>query len=345
MNLESVRLIGRVMPLEDTLWMALSGTGIEFSVTGTRASVTFVADNTWSGVPENRARVAVYVDGKRAKDILLSEQETIVTAFSSEAEECHIVRVIKLSESAMSTCGIVRIETDGTVSPTESKERLIEFVGDSITCGYGVDDEDRDHHFATGTEDVTRAYAYKTAQALGVDYSMVSFSGYGIVSGYTATGEKMGHQLVPDYYEKFGFSYGTYMEMHKPQEVNWDFSLCQPDLVVINLGTNYMSYVLDKEDRREEYINGYLAFLKKVRNNNANARILCVLGIMGEALCPAVEEVVERYKTETGDMRISYMGFHDQLPEDGYVADWHPTEITHGKAAEKLTAEIKKIMQ
>ena len=345
MNLESVRLIGRVMPLEDTLWMALSGTGIEFSVTGTRASVTFVADNTWSGVPENRARVAVYVDGKRAKDILLSEQETTVTAFSSEAEECHIVRVIKLSESAMSTCGIAEIETDGKISPTEPKEKLIEFVGDSITCGYGVDDEDRDHHFATGTEDVTRAYAYKTAQALGVDYSMVSFSGYGIVSGYTATGEKMGHQLVPDYYEKFGFSYGTYMEMHKPQEVNWDFSLCQPDLVVINLGTNDMSYVLDKEDRREEYINGYLAFLKKVRNNNANARILCVLGIMGEALCPAVEEVVERYKTETGDMRISYMGVHDQLPEDGYVADWHPTEITHGKAAEKLTAEIKKIMQ
>lgn len=345
MNFENVRFIGRVMPLEDTLWMALSGTGVEFSVTGTFVKIRFWADDTRNGVPENRARVAVYVDGERVADTLLSKTETTVTAFSSEKSETHIIRVIKLSESAMSTCGISGIETDGVVSPTVPKERLIEFVGDSITCGYGVDDEDRDHHFATATEDVTRAYAYKTAQALGADYSMVSFSGYGIVSGYTATGEKMGHQLVPEYYEKLGFSYGTYKEQYKPQNTAWDFSKRQPDLIVINLGTNDMSYVLDKEDRREEYVNGYIEFLKEVRKNNENAEILCVLGMMGEALCPAVEDVVSRYKKENGDTMISYMGFSDQLPEDGYVADWHPTEVTHRKVAAKLEEEIKRIMQ
>ncbi len=344
MNVKNVRLIGRVMPLENTLWMALSGTGVEFFVSGTFAKITFIADDTWNGVPENRARVAVYVDGERVADMLLSQPETTVSAFVSEKEENHIIRVIKLSESAMSTCGILEIETDGVISPTAPKDLLIEFVGDSITCGYGVDDEDRDHHFATGTEDVTRAYAYKTAKELVADYSMVSFSGYGIVSGYTATGEKLGNQLVPDYYEKLGFSYGTYKEEYKPQNMAWDFAKLQPDLVVINLGTNDMSYVLDKEERREEYIAGYLAFLKTIRKNNVGARLLCVLGMMGEDLCPAVEEVVERYKQETGDTKISYMGFTDQLPEDGYVADWHPTENTHTKAASRLTEEIKKVM-
>jgi len=53
-------------------------------------------------------------------------------------------------------------------------------------------------------------YAYKTAEALDADYSMVSFSGYGIVSGYTGEGVKSAEQLVPMYYEKLGFSYGTY---------------------------------------------------------------------------------------------------------------------------------------
>ena len=345
MKFENVRLIGRVMPLEDTLWLALSGTGIEFSVTGTKTSITFVADDTWNGVPENRARVAVYVDGERVADTLLDQPETTVTAFECEGAEPHIVRVIKLSESAMSTCGISEVTVEGEMSPTESKDRLIEFVGDSITCGYGVDDEDRDHHFATATEDVTRAYAYKTAKALDADYSMVSFSGYGIVSGYTATGEKMGHQLVPDYYEKFGFSYGTYKGAYQPQNIAWDFSKRQPDLVVVNLGTNDMSYVLDQDDRREEYISGYAEFLKTIRRCNAKAEILCVLGIMGEALCPAVEETIRRYKKETGDGNISYMGFTNQLPEDGYVADWHPTETTHTKAARKLAEEIKKILR
>ncbi len=342
MDTKNVRFIGRVMPLEDTLWMALSGTGVEFSVNGTYVKITFLADDTWSGVPENRVRVAVYVDGERVTDTLLEQPEVNVTAFSSEEKETHVVRIIKLSESAMSTCGIAGIETDGAVSPTEPRGKLIEFVGDSITCGYGVDDEDRDHHFATRTEDVTRAYAYKTAEALDVDYSMVSFSGYGIVSGYTATGEKMEHQLVPDYYEKLGFSYGTYKGACQPQNVAWDFTMRQPDLIVINLGTNDMSYVLDNDDKREEYIAGYLAFLKTVREKNPTAQLLCVLGIMGEALCTAVEDVVERYKRETGDIRISYMGFTDQLPEDGYAADWHPTEITHTKAAERLIKEIKR---
>ena len=344
MDWDKVRFIGRVMPLENTLWMALSGTGAEFSVTGTRVRITLVGDDTWNGVPENQTRVAVYVDDRRVADVLLSAPEMVLTAFSSEERETHVIRVVKLSESAMSTCGIAEIETDGAITSTEPKDKLIEFIGDSITCGYGVDDEDRDHHFATGTEDVTRAYAYKTAKELGADYSMVSFSGYGIVSGYTATGEKSGNQLVPDYYEKFGFSYGTYKGEYKPQDMAWDFTKHQPDLVVINLGTNDMSYVLDKPERREEYITGYLAFLNTVRKYNPDARILCVLGLMGEALCSAVEETVERYKAEAKDTRISYMGFSDQLPEDGYVADWHPTEKTHTKAAVKLTEEIKSVM-
>ncbi len=344
MNAEKVRLIGRVMPLENTLWMALSGTGIEFSVRGTFAKITFLADDTWNGVPENQVRVAVYVDGLRVADVMLDAPEKTVTGFACDTEETHVIRVIKLSEAAMSTCGISKIETDGTIVPTVLKDKLIEFIGDSITCGYGVDDEDRDHHFATGTEDVTKAYAYKAAQALDVDYSMVSFSGYGIVSGYTAVGEKVGNQLVPEYYEKLGFSYGTYKGTHKPQNVPWAFQGRQSDLVVINLGTNDMSYVLDKQDRREEYIAGYVGFLKTVRKHNPAARILCVLGMMGEALCSAVEAAVERYQNETKDIKISYMGFKDQLPEDGYAADWHPTETTHTKAAQKLTEEIKNVM-
>lgn len=342
--LENVRRIGRAVFLEDTVWMALSGSGAEFLVTGTKASITLKADSTWNGNPDDRVRVAVYVDGKRTADEMLDEPEKVITVFESDSDETHIIRIIKLSESAMSTCGISKLEVAGTIQPTEPKERLIEFVGDSITCGYGVDDEDRDHHFSTKTEDVTKAYAYKTAENLGVDYSMVSFSGYGIVSGYTGTGEKERNQLVPRYYERFGFSYGTYLEKYAPQDRNWDFSNRQPNLIVINLGTNDNSYVAGREDRKKEYISGYIVFLKMVRHYNPTARLLCTLGIMGTDLCPAMEEAVERYQNETGDERISSMRFAEQLPEDGLVADWHPTEATHTKAAAKLTEEIKKMM-
>ena len=245
----------------------------------------------------------------------------------------------------MSTCGISKIEVTGQIRATKAKKKLIEFIGDSITCAYGVDDEDRDHHFSTKTEDVTKGYAYKVAEKLGVDYSMVSYSGYGIISGYTETGDKFSAQLVPTYYEKLGFSNNIYMSKYVPQDIEWNFTKQQPNLIVINLGTNDNSYVLGKDVRKEEYISGYVAFLKTVRKCNPNATILCTLGIMGTDLCPAVEEAARRYQKETEDVNIFTMRFTEQLESDGYVADWHPTETTHNKAAERLSAEIKKIMR
>ena len=344
MKKDAIRTIGRTMWLEDTLWLVLSGTGAEFSVTGTKAVIRLISDDKWSAGVENQPRVAIYMDEARVFDVILDEPEKTLTVFESESPETHVIRIVKLSEAPMSNCGIADIQAEGELAPTAASDRLIEFVGDSITCGYGVEDEDRDHHFLTTTEDVTKAYAYKTAKALEADYSMVSYSGYGIVSGYTGTGEKVGDQLVPEFYEKLGYSRGVYLGKYQPQDFAWDFTRLQPELIVVNLGTNDMSYVLEYAERRDEYIRGYVAFIKTIRSHNPQAKLLCVLGIMGTALCPAVEETVQRYTKETGDDNISFMHFTDQLPEDGYAADWHPTEKTHTKAAHRLTEEIQKIM-
>lgn len=47
---------------------------------------------------------------------------------------------------------------------------------------------------------------------------------------------------------------------------------------------------------------------------------------------------------ETGDTKISAMRFDLQSEADGYVVNFHPSEVTHRKAAEKLVAEIKEVM-
>ena len=61
---------------------------------------------------------------------------------------------------------------EGSAETLPEKPLKIEVIGDSITCGYGVDDEDENHQFTTATEDVTKAYAYKTAKALDAEYSI-----------------------------------------------------------------------------------------------------------------------------------------------------------------------------
>ncbi len=341
----NVKLIGRTANDSGILWLALSASGIEFTFTGTAASVTMVGDSMVNSGPDKQARFAVYIDGEKTLDTQVDAAEKTYEIFSADAAKETTVKILKLSEAAESTMGIRSIDVTGTnVAPTPAKDLKIEFIGDSITCGYGVDDEVKENHFSTSTEDATRAYAYKTAQLLDADYSLVSYSGHGIISGYTTNDKKVTGQLVPPIYEQFAKSYGSYDGIFNVSLVDWDFSRFQPDMVVINLGTNDASYCGNHADRIEDYSINYAEFLKKVREHNPDAHILCVLGVMGDSLYKGVEAAVEMYSTETGDTKVSSLRLTPQNGSTGYAADWHPTEATHEIAANETAAEIKAIL-
>lgn len=348
MNSDSVKLVGRTYLQNDVLWLGFSGTGAEFTYTGKKLDLSFVGDEASKieGNKDNYARVAVYVDGERVVDEMISQAEKTVEVFKSDESKSVGVKIIKLSETAMSAVGVkpIEIAKEEKIEPAAAKEHRIEFIGDSITCGYGVDDEDENHHFSTSTEDVTKAYAYKTAQALNADYSMVSISGYGIISGYTDNGEKKDDQTIPQYYESLGFSYGSF-DGTKPQSLSWDFSQFKPEAVVINLGTNDDSYCQSDSDKQQEYTDAYVEFIKKVREKNPDAKIFCTVGIMGGRIYTALEDAYINYTKETGDENIYVYKFDSQNgAEDGYAADWHPTEKTHQKSSEAFAAEMKNIM-
>ncbi|MEF2968589.1 GDSL-type esterase/lipase family protein [Paenibacillus sp. M1] len=341
-----VKIIGRTYECNGALWLALSGGGVEFSFYGKKAEITIKGDQV-AGSGNNETRIGIYVNGNRVVDDMVNEPLKRYTVFESDMEQNVTVKVVKLSEAAMSTVGIQEIIVDAKegIKPTPENIHKIEFIGDSITCGYGVDDDDVQGTFSTTTEDVTKTYAYLTAQKLQADYSMVSFSGYGIISGYTENDEKLLTHLVSDYYEKVGKSEGKFDGTLVPQSVSWDFNKFVPDLIVVNLGTNDDTYTKDDPDKQADYTEQYVEFLKMVRRNNAGSKILCTLGIMGDRLYPWVEQAVSNYTKETGDANIAAMKFDVQSAADGYVVNSHPSEVTHRKAAEKLAAYIKELMK
>lgn len=344
---ENVKMLGRTAYIDDTLFCALSGTGIEFSFTGTKCSITVQGDSgsTNPSNGDNQARVAVYVNGKRVIDDTVDQAEEVYSVIDSETPVEATVSLVKLSESVHSTIGIKEIKATGTaIKPTPNKDMFIEFIGDSITCGYGIDDPDKNHHFSTKTEDVTKAYGYLTAQKLNADYSMVSFSGYGIISGYTVNEEKNTEQTLPPYYDKLGRSWGNNGSFF-PSNVNWDFSKRQPDLIVINLGTNDESYTKNNKENQNEFSAAYTEFLKQVREKNPNAKVLCVYGIMGDKLYPVIQDAIKRYTEETGKSGVFSLRLDPQTESDGFCADWHPSEKTHEKASEVIVKEITRIME
>ncbi|MGN1339755.1 MAG: GDSL-type esterase/lipase family protein [Oscillospiraceae bacterium] len=344
-NEQTVKLIGRTAEAEGIRWLALSASGIEFTFTGTSAAITVVGDNMVT-MPDKQARFAVYINGEKTMDEMVDSAEKTYTVFTADEAAETTVKLLKLSEAAESTMGVKAIDVTsiGDIQPTAEKELKIEFIGDSITCGYGVDDEDRDHHFKTATEDATKAYAYKTAELLGADYSLVSYSGHGIISGYTTAGNKVAAQQIPPIYQQFAKSYGTYNSIFNVADVDWDFSRFQPDFVVINLGTNDDSYTAGDKDRVLEYADAYAEFLKTVREKNPDAHIICSLGVMGDRLMVGVKKAYEKYTEETGDSNISTFHFKPQDGSTGYAADWHPTAATHDIAAADLSEYIRSLM-
>lgn len=334
---------------------------------------------------ENYARIAVYVDGVRRNDVQLKNRRTVLRILRSPGDPAlvenadlgvrrdpagdmsvdagrgvrrdpylsqwckddgtHIIRVIKLSEVAMSLAMIEPFEiAEGeSVCPTPALSHRIEFIGDSITCGYGVDDEDPLHLFKTATEDMTRAYAFKTAAALNADYSCFASSGYGIISGWTDD-ISVCHddQLIPSYYESLGLSYDSIEGSLPTTDIKWDFARFVPEAIVINLGTNDDSYCTDDESRQMKFAGLYADFLKRVRELNPGAYIFCVLGVMGDRLYPFVSRAVEMYRDKSGDEKIMALHLPEQDAAVGYVCDYHPLESAHHKAAQVMAEAISK---
>ena len=333
----NAKLIGRTLKTDGITWLVHSGSAAEFTINGTEASVTICGDSGINSDEKYRPRYGVYVDGKLVKDVVMGEKEQTVKLFSGTASRTAAVKIIHLSEANNGCIGVkdltVTSSSSTPVKPTPKKELMIEFIGDSITCAYGVEAGSQYESFSTATENFTLSYAYLTAQLLDADYSAVCYSGHGIVSGYTNDGTKNTDSLVPPYYEMVG--------KPKDYQTKWDFSKNPADVIVLNLGTNDDSYASkDLETRGAEYQELYEDFLKQIRKCNPDANIICTLGIMGATeLYPYIEAAVN----EVGDPKITCYESPVQDMND-LGADWHPSPKTHEKNAYLLADKISTVL-
>ena len=353
---ENVKLLGRTVMLDDCLLLALSGSGAEFKFTGSRLTVTFYGDSSVGEREDgtlpwrDQARVAVIIDGIMMLDaVIKKEKETYVVFGEGEAPASseHTVRIIKMSEPRMSSVGLgeIAILAEGSPEPTPLSDKYIEFIGDSITCGYGVDTESELDLFSTPTENVRKAFAYLTAEALCADASFVSYSGHGLISGYTDNPEipKL-DELIQPYYEIFAYSYNTFRGK-RLETIKWDFeSERKPDTIVINLGTNDESFISQDENKRAAFEEDWVEFLEQVHQVNPGARIIVAFGLMGDALFETEKAAVESFKESSGFEEVYAFRIAPQdFEKNGYGADYHPSEASHRKAAEELTKYIKSL--
>lgn len=168
------------------------------------------------------------------------------------------VGVHKLTEAHNSTVVFIDAESDELNDTSLQKDLQIEFIGNSITCGYGADatevpcgtGEYYDQHNAW------RGYAVQVANSLGVDYNLSAVSGIGIYRNYSADRR----EEMPDIYGNLYLDEG--------RKANWNPEGWSPEVVSICLGTNDFSRGSDPKNRApfdpEKFVTAYVQFIKEL---------------------------------------------------------------------------------
>ena len=349
MDWTRMRITGRCVEDGGILWLTFPLCEVAFEVqNATFLRICLVGEDR-RGDPDRirvAPRFAVDVNGQRVLDERLTEERKTCSVFEGPRRERTLVRLVKLSECTQSILGIETVETDGELFQLPEQRLRLEFIGDSITCGYGVEAACGEESFSTATENAEKSYAGLTAAALNAAPMLTAFSGHGIVSGYTDDPEKPNlKELVPPYYESMGRQEYILPSGRRLEDIPWDFSRFRPHAIVLNLGTNDLSWCGEKQERQALFAERYSAFLQTVRGKNPGVPILCVLGLMGTGLNRMMLQAVEDYQARTGDSLIRAIPVEEQdMVKNGAGADYHPSEITQRLFADRMIAELEAVI-
>ena len=312
-----------------------------FSYPGTQIIAAFEGTQLKMMCKPRSGYFMVSVDGAEPfKIAFMGERDSVVTLATALPQGRHEVRVmyaIEGYEYRPAFKGFILEQSARLLPAPALPERRIEFIGNSITCGYGNESTDPNDHFEFETENHFFSYAQLSARELQAVPQIVARSGIGVYRNYGGPKTGTPELDMPSQYE---------YTLYNNKEERWDFSRFTPDVVCINLGTNDLSTnnydvkLLKK---------GYEKFLQMVRRNNPQAKIVFLCGSMlqGKELEIArktLDEIVENAHKQ-GDKQVYRFDFSPHNGSLKYGADWHPSLWQHRKMAAELTAYLRELMQ
>jgi lysophospholipase L1-like esterase len=319
--LSQVHTAGRVKASGDTVRYSWPGIYFEGRFRGTGVGIV---------LNDSAADYAVQIDGSTVATLVTPGQTTRWVNGLSDAE--HTVRLVKRSESPWSTSefgGFVAAPGGAILTRPAARSRQIEFIGDSLTVGYGNTSTSRDcpGDQVSRTTNTDLSYGALTARGLSADYQINAYSGRGMVRNYNG-GDP-------------GTSYRTYYDRALQNVAGdvWDPGTWRPQLVVVYLGTNDFSTALNPgepwttpDGLAADYRSAYGDFLQKLRTRYGTGTTIVAVG--AGSFADDVQQVVQA-RTGAGDSRVRYWML-DSTGLDFLGCDWHYSTRDHQIVADRF---------
>ncbi|HEX5167881.1 MAG TPA: SGNH/GDSL hydrolase family protein [Cyclobacteriaceae bacterium] len=236
----------------------------------------------------------------------------------------HTITVCKNTESNIGYLEFIGFKCKKILPPPPKPSRKLEFIGNSITCGTGVDLSTvdcgkgrwHDQHNAY------MSYGPRVARALNAQWHLCAYSGIGLTRSCCNL-----PMIMPEVYDKVNM---------KDNTIPWNFQRYQPDAVTICLGQN------DGIQDSATFCGAYVKFIETIRGHYPNTTIICLTSPM------ANEQLVAAQKNYLSGIS-DYMNSHGDDKVDKYFfsrswntgCDGHPDMNDHAAIAGELQNFLK----
>lgn len=341
-NLDKIKVNGRGIEADGGITADWSASGIEFNAY-CEGSVKIYTKANCTGI----ITFQVFVDGVEQKTpAIFNNGESGKLIVRGLARGNHNIRLVRKTMVESGNVGqlisIQKIEIFGELAERPAdKDLMIEFLGDSITCGYGIDGYIVDENTGKKTDTLPNGsytWAVQVAEALNADFSTMSISGLGVYLGTSRHNER--NLSMSTAYDLNNW-YRSTSTKHEPTR--------KADIVVINLNTNDNAQVKalvddDLERAKQEYIAAVKLLIQKIKaTHGEDVKIVWVGGMMSNSSNPdnvRADTWLKELFAELGGEAAGYYLKMD-LDRNGSGPAGHPVAEYHEENAKKIVGYIK----
>ncbi len=327
-NDAGVRYVGRTAVSEEgNVSYDWTGTYFQTVLDGDRLdAVMAVKGEAWFNV---------FADGKLVKKFRAGSADAadsavvLVEGLGSGSHEIMVQKCTEGEYGSVTVKGFMLPQGSGLTFPESVPERHIEFIGNSLTCGFGTEGKDRDEPFKVSTENCNLSYAAIISRYFEADYTMIAHSGQGAVRNY---GDSLRTSAL--------CMQGRMLRTFDMDTVLYMTPSYKPDLVVINLGSN--DFAVPPFPTEEEFVEGYCRLVSQIRAMHGEVPVLCV--------CPPtsvgpMNGYLRKVKESMPDSSVYVIeltrGLYNSTSDLGSV--WHPNYSGQLKMAMGLIPYISTI--
>ena len=295
------------------LLMKWSGSGLRCRFRSDRCRLRFQA--------ASGSRYWVKLDGGPYREFPAQPIIDLTQALRPTQGNVHEIEVVKKTEfvTGLEVLQGLELAPGATLLPMSLPERRILFLGDSIAVGMGAG--------LAGETDVLRSYAWLLGRHFGADIRLVAVSGVGVYKGWRATPFMREWQAV--------------VSGQADAATRSPAGLWQPDLVLVNLGTNDAS----KSVPAEHFIPAMKALLTDVRARCPEAAIAVMVPWTYGCYRAELRGMVEELSKE-GLAKLHFIDADPATwaPKQAMRDNTHPNHQGHALATGKLIPRVQAIM-